>query len=202
MLDFLLDIIFPRHCVGCQKLGKFFCDNCAKTIRFYDPAVHEGIDQIDDVFILAHYDGVIREAIKEIKYQGIFAINLELAEMIRKNFRHKFNFDYLVPVPLSQKRLAQRGFNQAEKLAKYLGMAPVLNCLTRTRDTKPQFDLKFKERKENVRGAFTTRHLLPANCCVCLVDDVATTGATVSECARALRAAGAKAVFAICVARD
>lgn len=191
--------------MGCGKLGKFFCPNCYKTIRFYDPAVYEAIDSVDDLFMLAHYDGVISAAIKEIKYQGVFAINLELAQMIRENFRDKFQFDFLVPVPLAPQRQADRGFNQAEKLAKYLKMAPVLDCLTRTRETKPQFDLNFKERKINVKDAFELKSKSDPSACsgirICLIDDVATTGSTISECAKVLKHAGAKKVFAICVAR-
>ncbi len=201
VFDFLLDLVFPRFCVGCGRWGKFICSNCQKTIKFYDQRVNQVLPNLDSVFVLAHYDGVIRQAIKEIKYRGTFAINLELAELVRKHFRHQFPFDYIVPVPLAPKRLAQRGFNQAEKLARYLKLAPVLNCLTRTRETKPQFDLKIRQRAKNVRGAFATtnRHLPAAS--YCLIDDVATTGATLSECAKALKKAGAKKVYAICVAR-
>lgn len=187
--------------MGCGKLGKFFCPTCRKTIHFYDPAVYEAIDSVDDLFMLAHYDGVISAAIKEIKYQGVFAINLELAQMIRENFRNKFQFDFLVPVPLAPQRQADRGFNQAEKLARYLKMAPVFGCLTRTRETKPQFDLKFKERKENVREAFEIKAKFLPGFNFCLVDDVATTGSTIAECAKVLKQAGAKKVFAICIAR-
>lgn len=200
MFDFLLDLIFPRRCIGCGKWGKFICEDCQKTIRFYDRVVFQAIPGVDDVFVLAHYDGIVRAAIKEIKYRGTFGICQELAELISKNFRHKFSFDYLVPVPLAEKRLAERGFNQAEKLAKNLKLAPVLNCLKRTRETRPQFDLKFKERKINVRNAFVANR----NCrdvSLCLIDDVATTGATLSECARALKKSGASKVYAICVAR-
>lgn len=213
VLDFLLDLIFPRQCLGCKSFGKFICESCQKTIRFYDKSVFQDIPDVDDTFILAHYDGIIREAVKEIKYRGRFGICQELADLIAKNFRQKFEFDYLVPVPLAPKRLADRGFNQAEKLAhelykvlciKYYGHK-VLNCLERTRETKPQFDLKYKEREENVKGAFIVRHdtlYIIRNTSVCLVDDVATTGSTISECAKALKKAGAKKVFIICVARD
>lgn len=193
--------------MGCGKWGKFICDDCQKTIRFYDRSVFQEIPGVDDAFVLAHYDGIIRSAIKEIKYRGTFGICQELGELIQKNFQNKqsfssnkFSFDYLVPIPLAPKRLADRGFNQAEKLAKNLKLAPVLNCLVRTRETKPQFDLKFKERKENVRDAFrATRRCDGIS--FCLIDDVATTGATISECAKALKKSGAVKVYAICVAR-
>ena len=102
-------------------------------------------------------------------------------------------------MPLSQKRLQKRGFNQAEKLAHYLKY-PVLTCLKRTRETKPQFDLNFSQRKENVKDAFALKYKIsPEN--YCLIDDVATTGSTLSECAKVLKQNGAKKVYAICIAR-
>ncbi|MBI3559014.1 ComF family protein [Candidatus Gottesmanbacteria bacterium] len=116
-------------------------------------------ENLDGIFVLAHYDGIIRKAIKEVKYRGKYAILSELAEMFPKEFN--FNFDYLVPVPLSKKRLTDRGFNQAEKLANALARSmnyelriKVLNCLVRVKDTKPQFNLNLTERQENVKNAF------------------------------------------------
>ena len=203
MFDFLLDLIFPRLCIGCGQAGRFFCLKCRKTIRFYSGQINPqyfNYEGLDGVFALAHYDGIIRQTIKEIKYRGKFAICQELAEMIIQNYHQKFLFNYLVPVPLSNKRQKDRGFNQAEKLAGYLKFAPVLNCLERTHDTKPQFGLKLNERRENVKNAFALKQKLPAGN-FCLVDDVATTGATLSECAKVLKKAGAPKVYAICVAR-
>lgn len=166
-------------------------------IRFYHAGRTEKIAGIDNTFVLARYEGIIAQAIKEIKYRGTFAISQELAEMFPKL---NFSFDYLVPVPLAPKRLVERGFNQAEKLARALKLAPVANTLTRTRETKPQFDLKISGRRQNVENAFATKY----DCSgfrVCLVDDVATTGSTLSECAKVLRKAGARKVYAICIAR-
>lgn len=204
MFDFLLDLIFPRFCVGCGKFGKYFCQECFKKIRFYSNLISPDYhcpENLDGIFVLAHYDGIIRKAIKEIKYRGKFAILQELAEMFPKDFN--FKFDYLVPVPLAKKRQTERGFNQAEKLANYLKLAPVLNCLKRVRDTKPQFDLNFSERQKNVKNAFelSSHYNLEPSHSYCLVDDVATTGSTLSECAKVLKDSGASKVYALCIAR-
>jgi len=199
MLDFLLDIIFPRYCVGCKKFGKYFCNDCLKTIRFYSPLIsvnYKKIPNVDELYVLAHYDGIIRKAIKEVKYRGKYHIFCEIAPLISPNF----DFDYLIPVPLSEKRLQTRGFNQAEKLASYINKNKILNCLVRTRDTRPQFNLKLHEREENVKNVFSCRYPLTANF-YCLVDDVATTGSTLSECAKVLKNSGASKVYAICIAR-
>jgi predicted amidophosphoribosyltransferase len=111
--------------------------------------------------------------------------------------------------------LQSRGFNQAEILAKYLKETldkrsgtkdkkiEIRNWLERVKDTKPQFDLTREQRLKNVKNAFVVanRYPLAANCPVCLIDDVATTGATISECAKVLKQNGAKKVFGICIAR-
>jgi competence protein ComFC len=202
MFDFLLDLIFPRFCVGCHKIGKYFCPACLRTVRLYSPAIlprYRCPPGLDGIFVLAHYDGVIRKAILQVKYNGKFAIFSEIAALIPK----RFDYNYLVPVPLSKNRLQKRGFNQAEKLATYLSFAPVLDCLKRVRDTKPQFDLKRGERLKNVQDAFALAGHSSSviGHSLCLIDDVATTGATLSECAQVLKHAGAKKVYAICVAR-
>ncbi len=110
----------------------------------------------------------------------------------------------LVPVPLGRPRQRERGFNQAallaERLAPALGVAVRPRWLARVRDTQPQSDLGAAERHANVRGAFAARAEVAGHHVV-VVDDVLTTGATVAECARALRAAGAARVGVVAVAR-
>jgi ComF family protein len=246
MLNFLLDLIFPRFCVGCGKLGKYFCRDCRKEIKFYFWArechgacsANEANSKRGPViqgtllptkrnrkfFALAHYDGIIRQAIHDIKYRGHFAIIKELVAMFPASPAGEpnlpFTFDYLVPVPLSPKRLHDREFNQSEKLAQFLNYelsharrqagiknyakTKVLDCLIRTKETKPQFNLSEKERLKNVRGAFAVKrnsYSIIHNSTVCLVDDVSTTGATISECAKVLRQAGVKKVCAACIAK-
>lgn len=192
-------------------MGKYFCPMCLKTIRFYSPLInpeYKKIPYIDGLFVLAHYDGVIRKAILEVKYHGKFAIFSEIVQMFPEKLN--FDFNYLVPVPLSKEREFKRGFNQSEKLAEYLNYelrsmnyaTKILNCLERTRDTPPQFDLCREKRLENVKGAFShNSKFIIHNSIVCLMDDVCTTGATLSECAKVLKEAGAKKVYAICLAR-
>lgn len=161
------------------------------------------------MFVLAHYRGPIRQALKSIKYQGAYGIAQELSGLVTSQYHRQYRFRYFVPVPLAVKRERERGFNQAEKLAgglsKNLGNTPVINILARILETKPQFDLKMKERKTNIFGAFALSLQLKttdlSKYSFCLVDDVATTGATIFECAKVLKRAGAPKVYAICVAR-
>lgn len=113
----------------------------------------------------------------------------------------QLRLDAIVPVPLHIKRLRARGYNQSLLLAraasKELGVEVYASALKRTRHTRPQIELKHEDRRRNVRGAFTThgaRALSGKN--VLLVDDVYTTGATIAECSRVLKKAGARVLVA------
>ena len=107
--------------------------------------------------------------------------------------------DHVVPVPLSAQRIRSRGYNQAVEIARHLGKVDIGLC-ERTREAPPQMELPYAERQRNVRGAFRcTRALIGAR--VAVVDDVMTTGATLDEMARTLKAAGAVHVVNWVVAR-
>lgn len=109
--------------------------------------------------------------------------------------------DVVVPVPLHRSRERTRGFNQAQELARHLGV-PLAGALSRTRRTPSQADLPAAGRHANVRGAFTWRPDVPVlGAIVVLVDDVVTTGATLNACAAPLLDAGAKEVRALTAAR-
>jgi ComF family protein len=112
--------------------------------------------------------------------------------------------DRVVPLPLARRRLATRGFNQsallAEICARELGITYVADGLLKVRDTPPQAGLDRKARLKNVRGAFDCTDSLPG-LHIAIVDDVMTTGATLSEAARALKDAGAASISAWVVAR-
>ncbi len=113
--------------------------------------------------------------------------------------------DAVIPVPLHQKRLRQREFNQSALLAKYLakslGIAMMLNCLVKVRDTTPQVGLRSQDRRKNIKHVFDLkqRELIEGKN-IMLVDDVVTTGATVRECSRVLKKAGARNIYVITLA--
>ncbi|MBD3328531.1 ComF family protein, partial [Candidatus Peregrinibacteria bacterium] len=107
----------------------------------------------------------------------------------------------IVPVPLHKKRLRFRGYNQAEILAKQLG-DPQTNIMKRIKYSKPQMELSAEARKNNVKNAFACLEQNKNDNPVLLVDDVATTLSTLNECAKVLKSAGYKKVYAICLARS
>jgi ComF family protein len=154
----------------------------------------------------AEYDGVVRDAIHALKFEGKRALARPLADLVLAQWGGSIPSGVagLVPVPLAAGREQERGFNQAELLAERLatGLAVAVrpHWLARVRATQAQSDLGAVERRANVRGAFSA-HPAAAGRDVIVIDDVLTTGATAGECARALRAAGAARVGVLTVAR-
>jgi competence protein ComFC len=178
----------------------------------------EGRYTIDGCFAAVAYKGVVRKLIYSFKYKpflsgltntlvGLFYESIIQNEMFFKTLEKPDNKKVIiVPVPLHRKRLRQRGYNHARLLAK--GLAKKLNlemadALQRTKDTKSQFGLKLKDRKENIKGAFTlAQSSEPRAQSVFLVDDILTSGSTLLEAANTLKRKGAKNVWGLALARD
>ncbi len=152
----------------------------------------------------------VQSLIHKFKYENTFALGTELGELMVQAWpvwRH--SVDLIVPVPLHARRYRERRYNQSELLARHLAMRLHIpletKALQRQRDTQPQVHLSATERQANVVGAFA----VPANIDgrtflgkhILLIDDVFTTGATLSAAATALYQAGATAVSGYCLAR-
>lgn len=152
------------------------------------------------------FEGPIRHALHEIKYRR----NVALGDALAQHFAEyvdtlSWPVDLVVPVPLGKDRLKERGYNQvglvAMPLAAIFRRRYVPRALVRTRETKSQVGLTAAERKENVSGAFQADTRLVSGTTVLLMDDVATTGATISACAAALLNAGAISIYGLTLAR-
>ncbi len=162
---------------------------------------------IDQLVAVGEYDGVYRDIVHALKYQGRRSIAADLAMLIRRNGEDLLaGAECVVPVPLHWRREYARGFNQAREIARHL-RRPMLDALVRSRATTPQVELSKEQRIENVKGVFTVRRpplrktLKLHGINVVLVDDVATTGATLRACALELKVAGAAVVSAVTAAR-
>lgn len=199
----LLDLIFPPRCEVCKNGAKeALCRPCLDRVKFMKP--HLGI------YSAAIYEGVLREAIHRFKFNkrkrlaeplGILLVNY-LGQL--PGIRIK-ELDAIVPVPLHKQRLRQRGFNQAEMLgrviSRYFGL-PVKTALERSRDTTAQFDLPRPERFQNISGAFKVNDSQAVyNRRLLLLDDIYTTGATITECVKTLNTAGARRVEVLTLSR-
>lgn len=162
--------------------------------------------RLDGLVVACRYRGAVKRVIIKVKYKWIYDIEKVLVDLLVERL---WKFDLpkdiiLVPVPLHSSRKRWRGFNQSEILGRDLAKRfkhPYADLLLRNRYTKPQVELKKDERAKNVRGAFSLRQAqgIKGRDFI-LVDDVFTTGATMSECAKVLKRAGAKSVWAMAVA--
>ena len=164
---------------------------------------------VDVARALGAYADTLRELVHALKYDGRRSLAPRLAALVREHCGAVLaGADAVVPVPLHRRREWARGFNQADAIAGALGL-PVWRLLRRTRHTEPQSTLAASERRRNVHGAFAVRRptwsrwrqTALSGACLVLVDDVSTTGATLDACADVLKAAGAKEVRAVTVAR-
>ena len=164
---------------------------------------------VDVARALGAYADTLRELVHALKYDGRRSVAPRLAALVREHCGAVLaGADAVVPVPLHRRREWTRGFNQADAIASALGL-PVWRLLRRTRHTDPQSTLAAPERRRNVHGAFALRRharsrwrqTALSGACLVLVDDVSTTGATLDACADVLKAAGAKEVRAVTVAR-
>jgi ComF family protein len=189
----------PPLCTACgAPLGwseDGICAACRRVPRFVDRAASIG-----------PYEGSLREIIHALKYEGRRSVAANLAAlMATRGGGMLATADLVVPVPLHWRRRYARGFNQAEQLARRLGL-PVARALVRVRATRSQIGLAAPERRQNVRGAFRLKRMAGwrrrlTGTSVVLIDDVSTTGATLEACAEVLKAAGVREVRALTAAR-
>lgn len=154
----------------------------------------------------AWFEGPLRQALHHLKYQRDIPLGDTLAEWLCALYRREgLAADLIAPVPLSPQRLRERGYNQADLLARPLaegtGVPYAPRALTRPRHTLSQVGLSAAERRQNVAGAFAADRRAVAGRQVVVVDDVCTTGATLAACAEALQAAGAARVWGLTLAR-
>ncbi|MFW5714074.1 MAG: ComF family protein [Brevefilum sp.] len=219
-----LDWIFPPECAACGEPGYRLCLRCQDKIHFTTEGrknhteggiaagkqsgrEHHFVPQ-DCVGSrhLAYYEGVIRECIHALKYdenRGMGElISRWLALLIKET---GWSIDLIMPVPLSYQRLQERGYNQAALIAKPLAARlrkPYRAYgLKRVQDTPSQVGLSAEERRVNVAGAFNADPNIVGLKTILLVDDVMTTGSTLSACAQALLRARANSVYAVTAAR-
>jgi competence protein ComFC len=192
----------------CAKCGRPFPSGAAVTAPLCH-ACRRGLYRFDLARSFARYDRPAERVVTLLKYNAIEPLGAWLAERLAEVVSQEpavAEVDYAVPVPLDKARLRQRGYNQAEliarPLAERLGLPLRPQALLRLRSRPNKLKLSRRERWETVRGAFVTQSGSRVDRArILLVDDVLTSGATLDACARALRGAGAGAVHAVTVAR-
>ena len=219
----ILDLIFPLTCVVCGREGHVLCPGCEvaapRLERPYCPICAApgsvgpcqqctlaplAIDGIRSPFLV---ERVMRELVYDLKYRNVRAVAPELARLLATYLEsNNIPGHVIVPVPLHTRRLRERGYNQSELLARELskrsGIPIDTQAVRRTRNTPPQVDMvSHEERKHNTEGAFECVSDMEG-ASVLLIDDVVTTGSTLSACAAALKTAGAGSVWGLAPARQ
>jgi ComF family protein len=227
LLQQFLDMLFPVHCAGCQKIGQVLCPACIAQIQPLSSPICEFCGtplstygtckncqyhrpRISGQRAVSLYQEPLRECIHRLKYDGNTRLAVPLGLLLAQAYRYySMQADMLVPVPLHSERQQQRGFNHALLLAEVcsanIGVPMNDNIMVRHRATVAQVDLHPRERYQNVAGAFacpstTARSVLNGRK-ILIIDDVSTTGTTLEACATPLFEAGAKEVWGLVLAR-
>jgi len=214
LINFFLDLIFPIDCLGCRRPEVWLCPSCWAKIKIHQPqdtkppAVYP---DLDSVWIAADYQQpLLQNLIHCFKYNFVRALSAPLSQLLIDFFQRQrpsdLNFDLVIPVPLARKRLIWRSFNQAallaEKVSETFGWRWSQKIVIRQRYTKPQVGLSRQQRQKNIEGVFkviTTSAVKDQR--ILLIDDVLTTGSTLSELAQTLKNAGAANVQALVIAQ-
>ena len=227
--DFLTDILFPRRCPVCGDIvlpkGNLICPGCMAKLSWVRRPVCKkcGKEVLDETIeycrdcarhkrsfdyglSLINYDDTASRSMARIKYNNRREyLDFYSEAMVRKMGKRirSMDGDALIPVPVHPSRLRERGFNQAEELARRLsgplGIPVNTSVLKRKRKTAPQKNLDSSGRLKNLEQAFTAAALPSGMQKVILVDDIYTTGSTIEACARVLRKAGAEHVYFVTI---
>lgn len=229
---FLLNLLFPSFCYGCNKEGSFLCEDCRALLEIssYQYCLCENPKRLETsykcekclnknlsglYFALPYKNTLTKKLIHQFKYEPYVrglsktfaSILLEHFILSNKNTNDVWQNSILVPIPLSKKKIKNRGYNQSEEIGKELSKAiniPLItNVLVKIKETQSQINLSGLERAENVKDSFAIKN--PEEISgkkIFLLDDVYTTGSTMEECAKQLILSGAKEVFGITIARE
>lgn len=218
LLDKLISIVAPHTCVNCGQEGSVLCGACHDDVAAKRSTCFLCNKITDDfrtcqsclrdsplrrVIVASHYEGVSKDLISRLKYQHNVAAAITCADLLVPLVPPHY-FDVVVSVPAVSSRLRQRGYNQAELIAKALARRldlPYVGVLGRFGQSR-QVGKPRRQRLEQVSGTiYTHKPYVTAGQRVLLVDDVVTTGATLNECGCVLKQTGTKRVWAAVVAK-
>lgn len=213
LIDWLLELLFPTRCAFCHALlrepDEKVCARCRKTLPYVPgEAPRQSFAHLETVVSPLYYEGTVRESLIRFKFRSLTGYAGIYADFLSKCIdENDFFCDSITWIPVSRRRLRHRGYDQARLMAEALAEKrgiPCVRCLEKVRDNPPQSRSGGREaRQRNVRNvyravdsaAFVGQRVL-------LVDDIVTTGSTLSEAAGVLRKAGAAGVVGITLARS
>ena len=215
------EIILPRGkdvCAGCEEklhtVHEPLCMKCGVMLQYWEEEYcldcKKTVHKFERSFAVWEYDTYMKASISRFKFQGKIEYTFFYVRHMVTLYRsilQALQIDIIIPVPIHKQRRRERGFNQAELLAKelgkQLGLPVCTDYLLRIKKTKPQKELNAKERKKNLQQAFSCNKKRKKEAMawkrILLVDDIYTTGSTLDECATALSLYGTRKIYGICV---
>ncbi|MBU6389525.1 hypothetical protein KGQ71_03345 [Patescibacteria group bacterium] len=208
----LLDLFFPRRCLACGREGAWACADCARHLLEQEPQIDDGIGLLS---LFRFEPGLIRELLHALKYNGIREAAAVLSEMAwrgrgAERIQEWTDGAVLIPVPTGSAKRKKRGYNQAEELANglavRLGLLVWPGALRRTTERKTQVGKGKADRAEQAAASFIwsgekERHLMSDRRWI-VVDDVCTTGSTITSCMKALQPFSHLPVTGLTIARE
>jgi competence protein ComFC len=213
IFEMMLKLIFPPKCIFCScllaiKENLEICDKCKGEIPFTVSVPTLETKYCECVIFATEYTGIVRKAILEFKFKKKSAHFRTFGNLLSLRILSLYNqsdFDFIIAVPLHKSRQLERGYNQAELIAKEIsrltGIKHEPRLLNRFKKTKFQSELKKQLRLANIENAFyVKRHTHIKGKSILLIDDIMTTGATIDECAKVLLCAGARRVVGAVIA--
>ncbi|MBM3138410.1 MAG: ComF family protein [Chloroflexi bacterium] len=216
-----VDYIFPPFCCHCGRLGYEICPDCFESIEMIDQSLFcekcgkskhkdkvcntEGIF-FDRIHSWGYYTGPLKSIVQKLKYnRGLGLVRYLIPDLCDCISLWFDDLDLIIPLPLGRKRELSRGYNQtalfAKPIARELQMKYLPGAVERTRETISQVGLSAAERKANIFEAFHSDQTLVTGLKILLMDDITTTGATINECAKSLKLAGAARVYCFTLAK-
>lgn len=207
--------MFPQVCSVCGKLNEeglcIKCRNMLEKLAIFQITkenLQEGYFQ--ELISIFSYEGMVRQLLLAYKFNEKPYMYVCFVNFILKNkkiFEKLQSYDTIVPVPISKKRMKERGYNQslliARELSKELNISLQVNCLLKTRNIIEQSKLNKEQRKENIQNVYELKNReILNNKQILLIDDIYTTGSTVNECAKILQQAKPEKIDVLVVAKD
>lgn len=210
-IEAILDAIYPRKCAFChKKMGKekgLLCSECEKSLPYAGKNAGQRIPFMSRCWSPLFYEGAVRDSLHRFKFGGLNMYAAPYADIMQTRCAEALEGVELITwVPLSRARLRTRGYDQARLLAAELAgrtQLPCVKTLKKIKNVKPQSRTgAFESRQKNIRGAYAVTDVETIKGkTILLIDDIITTGATLSECAATLLNAGAKRIMGMTVAR-
>ena len=191
----ILNFLYKKSCLICgnKKENSFFCSKCEKEVKYNEFKILKTIEGIN-IYSCCNYSGIPQKLVRLLKFHNKKILSVDIAKLMN-NYINFLNLDFsdyeIICVPLHKNKKKKRGFNQCElisnELSKLLNIPVNFNLIKRIKNTKPMYNLKISERKENLKDAFNVEKQNFHNKKLLLIDDIITTGTTVSEIIKSLK---------------